>query len=256
LTGSITFAGSLAKQVSAIRTGTLSFDGATASIRQLRRAQAGTLAFASTRTRTPFLRRVGVLDLGGEVARTVSKATSGILDFAATTLRTPGRLLTGTLSFSGSAGSRLLGAVIPVLVSMREQVRLLFTLGQRVRLSIDGRASKRLTIHQAARPRLTLTLSEFPMQIDVGDDVRLDFTITNNDTGNLYDPTTLDVQVQPPVGPLQIFTGTAIIKDAEGTYHLYVNVTMSGTWRWKVIAGGDARGTGVRSFNVIRTVME
>jgi hypothetical protein len=82
---------------------------------------------------------------------------------------------------------------------------------------------------------------------DVGDRVRLSGEFTDED-GNLHDPTAVYVTYTDPNGTetvLQYGVDVEVIRNAEGQYHVDIDVDEVGRWpyEWYATGTGRSRGT-------------
>lgn len=84
--------------------------------------------------------------------------------------------------------------------------------------------------------------------IPVGNVARIVGTFTDED-GDLADPTEVTLSVTDPAGTEQELTFSAedLSNPSVGVYEGYVELTMAGDYRWKIVGTGalDAERTGV-----------
>jgi hypothetical protein len=90
---------------------------------------------------------------------------------------------------------------------------------------------------------------------DVGDLVRIDATFTVDATAT--DPTTVICRVKAPDGTVSAKTyGTdaEVVKESTaGVYHLDIDITQRGTWRYRWEGTGAAQGAEEGRFDVRRS---
>jgi len=76
---------------------------------------------------------------------------------------------------------------------------------------------------------------------DVGDRRKLCCEIRNED-GDLADPTTVTFKIKAPDGEVTVYvldTDAELVRDSTGTYHVYWDITLNGTYWWRFEASGN-----------------
>lgn len=89
----------------------------------------------------------------------------------------------------------------------------------------------------------------------VGDVVRL-AAVFKNTAGTAIDPTAVKVKIkQPGTDGTEYVYGVdgSLIKDSVGNYHIDVDATASGIWRWKWYSTGSGKAANEGSFRVAET---
>ncbi len=89
---------------------------------------------------------------------------------------------------------------------------------------------------------------------DIGDQVRCSCTFTIGVVNT--DPTTITARVKKPDGTVTVSvygTDVALVKDSVGNYHIDVDATASGTWRYRFEGTGAAKAAEEGTFIVERS---
>lgn len=84
------------------------------------------------------------------------------------------------------------------------------------------------------------------MAYDVGDLVRCSAVFTDPVTGERVDPDTVTFQVKPPSGLEEM----PVEQDGVGEYHVDVDATAVGLWRYRFAGEGAFQGAVEGYFNV------
>lgn len=87
---------------------------------------------------------------------------------------------------------------------------------------------------------------------DVGDLVRVSAAFTD-DAGTATDPTTVSIAYKSPAGvttTLVYGTDPEVVRDSAGHYHADIDVTESGTWRFRWFSSGPGQAAEESRFYV------
>lgn len=86
----------------------------------------------------------------------------------------------------------------------------------------------------------------------VGNLVRVSVVFTNS-VGTAVDPTAVKCQVRTPAGVVTTYTyGTdpEVVKDSTGNYHLDVNASTEGLWRYRWYSTGTGQAAAEGAFDI------